>query len=308
MDNNNNETPEEKAIREANEKKNIPDDVFEEELKKRFGAGSSELVVKTAVLSEEDKKKLETEKRERAFTTALDQKWFKREDYDEFQQLTAKGKIEVAKKRFIEENPDLGDKAESSFNELFLVEEPDEVEEDEIMQPNKRKKLATSVAEKLADEYMAKRFAPILKAEERYEDHERMVETGKKNLAKIEKTIMAIPDEIEIDTGVQGFDKIKFKVTPEDKKNAADLFMNDRELVRSENIDEEQVRENGILKIQTDNLGKIISEAVITAVTKARESYERGEKGVIPLRKDNNDSVTGNKERFLQNKGIPLPK
>lgn len=302
-----NETAEEKAIREEKERNQIPDEVFEAELKKRFGAGSSELIVKTAVLSDEDKKKLDAEKKEKAFTTGLEQKWFKKEDYDDFQQLTAKGKVEIAKKMFIEENPDLGEDAESTFNELFLVNEDDEIEENETMQPNKRKKVAISLAEKMADQYVAKRFDPILKVEERYDKHEKFIQTGKVNLATIEKTIMGIPDEIEIDLGVDGFDKIKFKVTEEDKKSAATLFMNDRELVRSEKINEAEVRENGILKIKADNLERIVSEAVISAVTKARQSYERGEKGIIPVRKENNDGSLGIKERFLQSKGIALP-
>jgi hypothetical protein len=305
-----NETPEEKLLREENEKNAKPvitDELFEEELQKRMGAGSKDLIKKTdvpPVLTEADKIKLAEEKRQKAITTGLEEKWFDTKQYDEFQQLSAKGKIEIARKKFIEENNDLAD-AEATFNEMFRINEDDDIEVNEAMVPNAKKKVAQSLAEKLADEYMEKNYGSIMKVESKYDEVEQLRSTGRANLAVVTKKIEAIPDELEVP--IEGTDlTFKYKVTPEDRQHVQDIFGRDKTLLGHKDINAEPITENGIVAIKAKNLAGMISEAVKVALKTDRDLYERGEKGLDLNRKDSNISKS-EMEKFAEEKGL-IPK
>lgn len=312
-----NETPEEKLLREEREKNEITLTPEQEDalIKKRFGVGADQLIKKEdipVVLSEEDKKKLDEQKKAQALTTGLEQGWFKKEDYDQFQQLTATGKIEIARKKFIDDHPELGKDAESTFNDLFHVNEEDEIEEDEVMKPNTKKKVAVGVAEKMADEYIKSKYSSIINAESKFEERENLLKTGAANLVEIKKKIAAIPDEIEIvvegieDFKIEGLDgKFKFKITPEDRSYVEGIFGKDKNLLASKDIASEKLTEDGIVAIQVKRISSLISEAVTTALTKAQEAYERGEKGIIPDRNTKNASGNAAVE-WMKEKGIQV--
>lgn len=305
-----NETPEQEAARLEAEK-NIVELTPEQEeafLKKKFGVGAEGLIKKDDIPlpppSEEEKVKLAEAKRQKAITTGLEEKWFDTKKYDEFQQLTAKGKIEIAKKKFIEENKDLAD-AEATFNEIFLVNEDDEVEVNEEMKPNAKKKVALSVIDKLADDYMEKNYGAILNVESRYDEVEQARAAGKVNLGIVAKKIEAIPDELEIP--IEGTDlTFKHKVTPEDRQHVQDIFMTDKTLLGHKDINSVPITEDAVTAIKVKNLNSVISEAVNVALTADRELYKRGEKGLTLDRKDRNISQSA-MEQFAKEKGL-IPK
>jgi hypothetical protein len=268
---------------------------------KRFGVSSDQLVKKedqVVVLTEEEKKQKDEEKKQKVLTTGLENAWFKKEEYDEYQQLSSQNKIEIAKKQFIADNPELGEEAAAIYSQIFSTDEEDEVFElgSETGTPNVKKKVALKLAESIAENQIQQKFSKILNAEKEYDS----LQIKKKNVADVEKAISEMPGSFEIKVGS---DVYKYNITEDDKKEAKVLFGNDETLIGKEKVDPEEVKNNTLLFIKAKNLEGIIEEATIAALTKQKAAYERGEKGIIPTRGEKNVS-TGKKDEFVKKHGL----
>lgn len=310
----NEETPEELALREKAEieavkKIELTDEQFEAELEKRLGAKSSELIKKTDVLSDDDKKIVAEKKKQQAFTTALNENRYTQSEYDEFQQAQATDKIEIAKRKFLEDNADL---TEDDFYELYPVNEDDEIDDgNEGLIPNKKKKAAIADLTKRANDHLKDKYKKIIESESWFDKYSETKAVEKKNSEVIAKSIAAIPTEFEFevdleDVEIEGWDKkVKFPISKEDIEEVAANYAKDKNALRDKELNGQDITDFGLAYIQAKNIKKMISETVKVAVTKAKEAYERGEKGIIPVRKDATGSLN-KKEEFLKSKGIEV--
>ena len=315
-----NETEQEILDREALElaEKNKPveltDELIEEAIKKKFGVSSDELVKKAdqvVVLSDAEKAELAEKKKEKVHTTALEKGWYKKDEYDEFLKSQSVGKIELAKKKFIEDNSDLDEKeAEKRFNTIFRIEEDDEIEEDEIIVTNEKKKTALSFTEKMADQYLKTKYAPIINAESKFDSYEQSTKVENTNKETVAKTIAALPTDIQIELspaseGVEAR-TFNYKITDEDKKEVAALFLEDQHLIKRKEIKPEALSANALMYIKAKNFEKIMAEAVEVEIEKVRSSYERGEKGIIPVRANASNSALSAQQEFNKKMGLPV--
>lgn len=268
---------------------------------KRYGVAPDQLIKKeeqTVVLTEEAKKEIEDKRKATVLSTSLEQGWFNTEQYNEYQKISAQDKIGIAKQQFIEDHPELGEEAGNVFSEIFSVNEDDEIAEfgTEETKPNLKKKAATKLAETLANEYVNKKYGKIVNAESEYDS----LQARKKNSTLVDTAIAEMPDEYEIVVGDQ---KYNYKVSQEDKEEVRSTFRNDPAFLSKKDVKSEDVKANALLHIQVKNFQNIIEEVVTSALTEAKAKYERGEKGIVPVRGDQK-ITTDLKTEFLKKKGI----
>jgi hypothetical protein len=283
----------------------------EREIAKKFLGDDPENFVKKSeapvVLSEEEKKKIEEKKQNEIVATGLKEGWFNKDSYDEFQRAKSSDPLESAKAKFIEDNPDL-ENHESVFKELLAVDEDDEVYEfgsDELV-PNKKKLAAKKLTQKMADEYMKSKYGGILDAEKKYEN----LQLATKNSATVIDAISKIPSTIEIEvpfsTGEGNepvLEKYNISIDKEDLDAVIESFSKDASLLGKKEIDSKEVIQNALMFIQARSFNKIVSEIVSVAVSNARQSYERGEKGIVPTRQDTKITVN-KKDQFARKHGL----
>lgn len=302
------ETEEQKTLRLGEKKREFTQEEEDAIIEKRFGVKADQLIKKedqVKVLSEEEKLEIENDKNAKKLTTALEKKWFTQSEYDEHQQLLAKGKVDIAKQKFIEDNPELGkEEAGQRFSELFLIDQDDEIEEDEEMKPNVKKALAIKQAEKIADDYIKNKFGKITSANEKFEQFLKETNIAKNNVATFNKVTTGLPGEIQIPIGETGT-FVQYKISEEDRKEAQNIFLGDKKLVVSENIQEEELKENALTYIKAKNFETILESAVNTALTAAQDRYERGEKGIIPIRADKGTGGNSAVE-WMKGKGLKV--
>lgn len=306
-----NETPEEEVIRLAEEAKATPQELTEEQIEaaiqKRYGVSSDQLMKKedqVKVLSEEEKQAIADERNAKVLTTAIEKKWFTQKEYDDLKTLQATGKVSIAKQKFIEDNPDLGDKAGEKFDKIFRLDEADEIEENEEMVPNEAKALATKQLEKMSDDYLKTKYGKITEATGKYEQHVKESEIATKNVATFTKVTAAIPEEVEIPIGESGT-TVKYKITEQDRKEAQGIFLGDKKLVVAEKIDEKELAATALRFIQAKNIESILESAVNNAIALTEDRISRGEKGIVPNR-DGKAKVNSEAREYLKEIGIKV--
>lgn len=292
----------EEQIQEQKAANDAAEEAFEAQLVKRFGAGSSELVKKSEpapVETAEEKKAREDKKSQAVLTTGLEQNWTTKGEYDGYLEAIKADKIEVTRKKFIRDNPELGDKAAATFNTFFRIDEDDDIEgDDEVFAPNEIKKAARQLAEKLADEEINTTYGSVIKLNKRYDDHIAAETQRKTNQELINKSILEIPAEmpIEIDD-----DKYIITLSPAEIAESHKIFGNDE--LQKKGLTAEEIKGNAAVYLKTTHLARIIKEIRDVAVDTALDQQRRGVHGVVPVRKMDN-SHDDDKLKFVKSKGI----
>ena len=260
------------------------DEAFEAQLVKRFGAGSKDLVKKEeppAVLTAEEKAAADEKTNQLALSTGLEQGWVTKGLYDGYQEVKKTDKLEIARKRFVRENPTLGEKAAGVFNSLYRLDEDDDNEgDDEIFAPNEAKKAARLLAEKMADEEINDTYNPVIKLTKRYDEHVAAEKQRKINQELINTSIAAIPAEMKIKVGEQEY---SVTLSPEEIAQSHKIF--GKEELQKKGLTKEEITGNAALFLRTTHLERIIQEITDVAVETALDRNRRGISGVAPVRK-----------------------
>lgn len=301
-------TDEEKQAAEATKTAALPDltdEQFEAVLQKRMGVGSADLIKKSeqvTVLTDDEKAELEEKKNSAILEFALANKHTTKKDYDEYIAASKADKVEVARTKFIRLNPDMDPKeAAEAFNTLFKVEEEDEIDgAGETLVPNKAKKTARLLAEKIAEEEINTRYAPIIGLSAKYDQHLAIEKVKKANDTLISKTIKDLPRTMELE--VEGE---KYSIAIEENDFEEAMAMVKKDALSQADLKPEQVKANAALFLKSKNLDRIIREIRDTAVDNALDKAGRGKNGLIPDKKDS-PAVTNEKMEFLKKHGITV--
>lgn len=264
------------------EAQRIEDEAFEEKVKKKFNVGSISELVKKAdvppVLTPEQIAAEEEKRNSEVLKFSLESNWFSKSDYDAYQEALKKDPIEVVRQKFIDDNPDLGDKAANIFNSTFKVDEDDDIEDGEnAPKPNLEKQAAKKLAKKLADDELKSKYDKVINASKRYEEHQAEVALTKINTDLVTKAISSIPKRLEHKVGEKDA-PIGVELTDEDFAFATKTVLDG--IKGRKDVTAEEVKENTVLILKMRNLDKIISEHVKVALANAEEAYERGVKGL----------------------------
>ncbi len=296
-----------KKLAEAEEAKKIDftDEQFEAEFEKRLGAKSSEFIKKSdqvKVLTEDEKKEVETKKETDLLKFGLDNNIISKKEYDDYLTLTATNKIEVARKKFIANSSDTSEEAGKTFDTLFKVTEDDEIEDNEVMVPNKKKKDALAFAEKLAQEEIDSTVGKKVKdLPAKYAKHLESEAVKTTNTAIITKAITDIPKRLEVD--VDGT-KYGINLTDEDFTEAHNLAVEG--VLTKNGLTAKEVQETANIYILAKNVNKLLKEGISVAVKAAVDKVERGKSGVTPNQVDP-PAVADAKMEFLKKRGISVP-
>lgn len=266
----------------------ITPEIEEAIIKKKFGVPSDQLSVKQKEeITETEEQKEERLKKEKqnAIATGLSKGWFTKELYDEYATISTLEENEIAKKKFIEDNPELGDKAGEVFEEFFALNEDDELDDDspeaeeDSKKPNLKKKLAKELLKKSAKEYVNNKYSNVISAQERYTSEKQNEMLREKNLTQITAIMSEMPSSIDVE--ISG-EKYGYKITEEDMGYLKSKLVEDEHLLGSKDeLKKDEVIEIATLILRTKNFEKIVSEISESRLIKEKEAYERGEKGVI---------------------------
>lgn len=298
-------TPEEILAKEELDKKKeveLSDEQIEEIVKRKFGVGSADLIKKqdqVAVLTPEQKAEAEEKKNSEVLKVGLENGWFSKAEYDGYLEATKTDPIEVVRKKFIDDNPDLGKDASNIFNSIFKVDEDDDIEDGENVKPNMDKKGAKALAKKIADDMTSSKYDKIINASKKYESHQAEIATNKKNVELVEKTIATIPKRLEVKIGEKSYG---IDMTDEDFKEANKIVLEG--IKGRKDVTQEEVKENAFLIMRTKNFERLFEEAVGAAVEEAVSKVERGGKGIID--KEDKGVTSSELRDFLKKREIQV--
>ena len=265
----------------------LTDEQVAEIIQKKYGVSPDKLVVKQEEPETpeqiEERNKAE---RQKAVAEGLSKGWFTQEAYDKYLQMQVEGKTAIARAKFKKDNPELGEDADDVFDDVFAINESDTLEpfeEGEEPRPNKKKKVAEAILGKVADQYLNEEFESVIKVEETYKKHkdkEKLVQT---NLALIQDSLTEIPRTLSFKIKEEEY---SYKISDEDIQEVSEVLKSDEVLITGKGNKKEDIIQNSLLLIKAKKLNEIIEEISEARLTKERESYERGQKGLIPGREN----------------------
>lgn len=287
----------------------ISDELWNEEFKKRMGAGTDEFIKKSEqvkVLTEAEKAEIEEKKNKDALIVALEKNWVKKTDYDNFLTADATDRVQIARNKFIEDHPELGEKAGAKFDKIFKVTEDDEISngedgEKELFIPNEDKKIALQWAAKIGDEVINNKFAPIKSLGKRHEAYLEELAVVEKNTELVKKAVGEIPRNVDYKVGEDVY-TMKFDET--EMLEAVEMVLKS-DAVKNKSLTAEEVKGNAALFLQAKNIQKLVTEVATAARIKGEESEERGKSGITPAKVDNPGTMNAKME-FLKEVGIKV--
>lgn len=275
---------------------------IEAAIKKKFGVSSADLIKKedqVKVLSDAEKAELEEKKNSEVLKVALENNWFTKKEYDSYLEAKGTDEISLVKKKFIDDNPDLGKDAENIFNSIFKVDEDDDIEDGEDTKPNRDKKAAKALAKKIADSMISTDYDKIINVSKKYESYQKDATINKQNAELITKSIAEIPKRMEMKVGENTFG---IELTDDDIKEAYKLVVDGTKGAKDLKADE--IKGTATAYLLTKNIKKFVEEAVTVAVKNAEDEYKRGAKGIID--KEDKGVTSSDARDFLKRRNIPV--
>jgi len=277
----------------------------EEELaivEKRLGGKPSDFIKKSEqvkVLTDEEKKELEEKEHNEDLKLAIEKGWITRKAYDSFLELKNSDKIGLAKKKFIETNPDLGDDAEAVWNNILRMDEDDEIESGEVMKPNKEKLAAKAWAMKIADEEIYDKYGRLInELPEKRKAYLAEEALKKVNTELIGKVATEIPRSLEFET--EGAGKFSIALTEDDIKEAQQIA---ETAVSQKDLTADEVKGVIVNRLMVRNFKNLLEEGIKVAVSAYADANDRGAKGITDK---NTKSITNSDARsFLDKHDIP---
>lgn len=275
---------------------------FEERIKQKFGVSSSELIKKeeqVKVLTDVEKAEIEEKKNTDVLKLAFEENWFTKKEYDSYLEAKGTDEISLVKKKFIDENPELGKDAENIFNAIFKIDEDDDIEDGENTKPNLDKKAAKALAKKIADTEINSKYDKIINASKKYEQRQAEMAIVKQNSELIEKTVLTIPKRLEVKVGENSYG---IDLTEDDFKEATKIVL---DAVKSKKgLTPEEVKQNAFLFMRAKNFDRLFEEAITGAVEKAVSEVQAGRKGLLD--KEQKGQTSTEAREFLKRKGIAV--
>lgn len=272
---------------------------------KKFGVPSSELMKKTEqvkVLSEDEKKQAEEKEQSDILKFALDQGYTSAKEQEEYITAIKADKVDLARKKFIAQNPELGKDAEAMFNTIFKINEDDEISdgtgEAEKLIPNTSKKAALALAAKIAEEEINTKYSKFKKLPETYRVFKEQEVLKKSNTELINKSIAEIPRRYE--TEVDGV-KIGIDLSEDDFKTAFEITQS--ELLKKD-LKPEEIKTTVGSFLMTKNVARLLKEGVTLAYAKGRDDEKRGAKAVSEDDKNKGSGGESPKMAKLKEMGI----
>jgi len=287
---------------DAAKKTELSEEELDALVEKRLGGKPSDFIKKSEqvkVLSEEEKKELQEKEDSEALKFGLENNYVSKKEYDLFLELKATNKIDIARKKFIAQNTELGEDAAGTFDRILKLHEDDEIEDGEKMIPNKEKKAAIAWAEKMADEEIDSTLGKKIKGlPEKFKAFKAEQELRQANTGIITKAISELPKRLEID--VEG-EKIGIDLTEEDFKEAENLAIEG--VVTKKGLTSEEIKSTANVYLFTKRAKDLFSEINKIAYNKGVENTRRGNSG-IPLEKETTGGVGSGKREALKKAGI----
>ncbi len=240
----------------------ITDEVFEQQLLKRFGVTSAD--IKKPIETEEQRKLAEAKEKEEDINFALKEGIVSAEDYKEYIQALSEDKVELARKKFIRENSDLGDKATDIFNRLMRQDEDDEIEDGENFIPNPEKAAANKLLAQMVEEENEKKFGKF-----------KTLGEARKNTQLITEVVNATPKRVEMEIAGVSFG---VNVSDEDIQAAKKIALTG---MMNKGLTKEGVEATIQATLQTMKRTAIIEEGIKVLVAAELEANKRGVKGII---------------------------
>lgn len=273
----------------------------EEIIKKRFGVSSDQLIKKEdqiKVLSPEEKAEAEESKKAEVIKFALDNKVFSATEHEEYVTALQADKVDLLRKKYIKDHPD-DKKAGKTFDQIYRIDEEDELEDGETNVPNEAKQKAAALLTKQAEEYIDSRFGKIRGAEKSYESYQELQKVVKHNTEMFTKVISEIPEKFEVETTL---DKYSIPVTKEDRDDAQQM-LNESGILRKKGNNAAEIKETVNIFLRGKNMDNIIAEVERVAIKKTEDAMRRGESGVDIKRKENPNGNTA-MDTFVKKYGI----
>lgn len=290
---------------EADKKAAAPRELTDEEIdalvEKRLGAKPSEFIRKTEqvkVLTEEEKKELEEKEHNESLALAIEKGWIKRKDYDSYLEMKNSDKIALARKKFIDLNPELGEDAESVFNNILRLDEDDEFESGETKVPNKEKLAARNWAIKMAEEELAEKYGKkVSELPAKRKEYIEQEAIKKVNGDLINKVVAETPRKLGYKTG----DGLEYSIdiSEEDIQEAQKMAVSGA--ISQKGLTEDEVKGTVSTYLLASSVQKLVDEGIRVGISKYAEDNERGGKGI----KEGDEKVVVSEAReFLKKKGI----
>lgn len=299
-------TEEQKAAKQAEidaaKKTELSEEEIEALVEKRLGGKPSDFIKKSEqvkVLSEEEKKELQEKEESEALKFGLENNHVSKKEYDLFLELKATNKIDIARKKFIAQNTELGEDAAGTFDRILKLHEDDEIEVGEKIIPNKEKKAAIAWAEKMADEEIDSTLGKKIKGlPEKFKAFKAEQELRQANTGIITKAIAELPKRLEIDVEGEIFG---VDLTEEDFKEAENLAIEG--VVTKKGLTPEEIKSTTNVYLVTKRVKDLLSEVKKTSYSKGVEDTRRGNSG-IPLEKETSGGGVSAKREALKKAGI----
>ena len=254
----------------------ITDERFEEELQKRLGVKSSDVVKKVEVITEDQQKVIEAKEKEDDIKFGLEKGLITTKEYEEYIQTLSEDKVELARKKFIKENPELNKaKATEIFNSIIRNDEDDEIEDGEDMVPNSEKLAANKMVTDIVEKENENKFGKFKTLAEKRKEFLSNEKVEKENTELIMQVVKETPKRFEMEVG-----GIKFgvNVTDEDIEEANQMVLTG---AAKKGLTKEGVAANIQAYIQTKKSQAIIEEGVKVLVAAELDANKRGVKGII---------------------------
>jgi len=288
---------------DAAKKPELTEEEIEAIIEKRLGGKPSDFIRKTEqvkVLTPEEKKELEEKEQSEALKFGLEQNFVSKKEYDSYLELTATNRIDIARKKFIESNTDLGEDAGKLFDKIIKLEEDDEIEDGEKLVPNKEKAAAMAWATKMADEEINTKYGNKIKGlPEKYKNHLAEQEVKKVNTEVITKAITEIPKRLEVE--VEG-EKYGVDLTDDDFKEAHNLVVEGALLKKG--LTAEEVKGTADAYLFAKRAKDLVAEVRKIAYAKGVDDTERGAKGIVS--KSDSKIESSDAREFLKKFEIPI--
>ena len=276
---------------------------IEAAIKKKFGVSSAELIKKEdqiKVLTDAEKIEQEEKKNSEVLKVALENNWFTKKEYDSYLEAKGTDEISLVKKKFIDENPDLGDDAENIFNSIFKIDEDDNIEDGpDQTRPNLDKKAAKALAKKIADGMISTNYDKIINVSKKYESYQKDAVLNKQNEELITKSIAEIPKRLEMQVGKNVFG---IDISDDDIKEAHKMVTDGTKGAKELKPDE--IKGTVTAYLMTRNIQRFVEEAVTVAVANKEAEIERGKKGIVD--KEDKGVTSSDAREFLKRRNIQV--
>lgn len=279
----------------------LTDEEIDALIEKKMGAKPSEFIRKSEqvkVLTEEEKKEIEEKEHNESLALAIEKGWIKRKDYDSYLEMKNSDKVALARKKFIDLNPELGEDAESVFNNILRLDEDDEFESGETKVPNKEKLAARNWAIKMAEEELAEKYGKkVSELPAKRKEYIEQEAIKKVNGDLINKVVAETPRKLGYKTG-EGLE-YSIGVSEEDIQEAQKMAVSGA--ISQKGLTEDEVKGTVSTFLLAKNLEKLVDEGIRLGISKYADENERGGKGI----KEGDEKVVVSEAReFLKKKGI----